>query len=118
MIRVDPARTEQRRRALQAYMRANVLADGAFVCRDFPACRASRSAFPFYEGQLSHLGRHYDLIIDGRPTRIVVVGQEYGTPHVGIDLAERRRMIERAAQAGFRGRNPHMRGTTTLGESE
>ena len=63
---------------------------------------------------MSHIGKHYDLLVDGRELRIVVVGQEYGQNLTGIDLAGRTAMIDGAANGGFRGRNKHMRGTTSI----
>ena len=62
---------------------------------------------------MSHVGRHYDLEADGRPVRIVVLGQEYGQARECVDLAGRSEMIALSAQAGFRGRNPHMKGVTS-----
>jgi hypothetical protein len=47
MIKSNPERTRERIRRLQEYMRSYVLADGAFVCRHFSECRASRAEFPF-----------------------------------------------------------------------
>lgn len=56
-------------------MAANVLNDRRFICRHFDECLAStKGRGKFHEGQLSHVGRRYDLL---RPFRIVVVGQEY-----------------------------------------
>lgn len=70
-------------------------------------------------------GAHYDLHLDGRPLRVVVVGQEYGAPRPGIDpsrisMAERYQKVhdgsglERRyyADGTHSARNPHMRGTT------
>jgi hypothetical protein len=81
------------------------------------------------EGIMSHVGRHFDLTIGGRPLRIVVVGQESGWPKgpvkrnlgrlVSLD-ARHHAVYEISGQArryyaepGHSGRNPHMRGTTS-----
>jgi len=115
IIRSFPERTRRRAEEVSTYLRAHVLRDGAFVCPHHAACRASAESAGqnFYEGQLHHIGPHYDLEVDGRPTRIVIVGQEYGTAERRVGLAERSRMVEAWAQLEFRRRNPHMQGTTT-----
>jgi hypothetical protein len=124
----DPEQTDRRIRDLRSYMEANVLGPGGFCCPHADLCRSSiRSGDRFYEGILSHVGRHFDLSIDDRPLRVVVVGQEPGhkaspdfkPEHISLD--ERYRAVhDRAgigrryyAQASHRGRNPHMRGTTS-----
>ncbi len=61
------------------------------------------------------------LLLDGRPLRIVVVGEEYGHDPSLVDCDARYRMIvvdsgqkERfKAEDGHESRNPHMRGTTS-----
>jgi hypothetical protein len=115
---------------LHSYMDANVLRPPRrFCCPNFRECRISvRSGDHFREGVMSHIGRHYDLLLDDRPLRMVVVGQEAGWPKVPgrlqgrkITLEERyqtvhdRAGLERRyyAEGGHLGRNPHMRGTTS-----
>jgi len=126
-LRADPEATARRRDALKAYMDEHVLGPGGFCCASYAACRGStRDDDRFFEGQLSHLGHHYDLSLDGRPLRVVVVGQENGAPPEGVDgscisMDRRYRQIhdgsglERRyyAGGGYRARNPHMRGTTS-----
>lgn len=116
MIISFPERTKARIEQLSAYVAREVLSgDGSFVCRHYQECRNSCRELCFYEGQLHHVGRHYDLEVDGKPTRIVFVGQEYGHPPSRVNLEERHEMIaEDSRSNGFRGRNPHMKGTTTL----
>lgn len=113
LIRSDPVRTAGRIRELEAYVRRRLLADGEFICRHFQQCQASRPAF-FYEGQMSHVGRHYDLTVDGRELRVVVVGQEYGQRSTLVDLKARTAMINGSAEVRFGKRNPHMAGTTSI----
>ena len=109
----SPDRTLERTAQLSQYLRAEVLNE-RFLCRSYDVCRASCSDRVFYEGQLPHVGQHYDLQVDGKPTRIVVVGQEYGHGPALVRLEGRAAMIRDAAAKGFRGRNPHMKGTTTI----
>ncbi len=114
MIRSFPERTRERIRLLEEYVRAELLwADGSFVCGSFTECRASREGFPFHKGQMNHVGRHYDLEVDGRAMRMAVLGQEYGQARDCVDLAGRSEMLVDSARAGFRGRNPHMKGVTS-----
>jgi hypothetical protein len=123
----DTAATAQRIEALSHYTDEHVLGPGGFCCASFAACRDStRADDRFFEGQLSHVGHHYDLHRDGRPLRVVVVGQEYGAPRGGndpscISMSERYRKVHNGsglerryyADGTHRARNPHMRGTTS-----
>jgi hypothetical protein len=111
VIKTFPDRTQARIGGLEAYFSEQVLGDGHFHCRHYLECNASSNIF--HEGQLPHVGKNYDLEIEGRPTRIVFVGQEYGSAHTLVDLAQRSSMIENSASAGFGGRNLHMKGTTS-----
>ena len=71
MIRSDPEKTKDRVRKLEEYVREHLIsARREFICSDHQACQQSRSAFPFHAGQMSHVGRHYDLEVDGRSMRI------------------------------------------------
>src|SRR5208282_6002087 len=64
---------------------------------------------------LEHVGSHYDLEIDGKPMRIVIVGQEYGHPPPRVDLKGRRAMVlDTGDKVRWHDRDPHMKGTTTL----
>lgn len=119
-----PASTEERRQKLEEYMADKVLADG-FLCRHYGECKdshaKSRHAGDFFEGQLHHLGRFYDLLSDDLPLRVVVVGQEYGEGPSKV-RAEKRYNMVMASGLDFRfkaapplqARNPHMRGTTNV----
>ena len=111
--------SEDRRWALEQYLTANVLA-AEFICSHYHKCRSSDAA-TFYEGQLHHVGRFYDLLFEGLPFRIVIVGQEYGHAPARVDSHARHDMIMRSglhyrfkAGAGYGARNPHMRGTTNV----
>ena len=73
----DPAATCRRVEALDRYMADAVMDDSRFRCSDYAACRDSHRG-KFFEGQSHHVGRHYDLALNGGPFRIAVVGQEYG----------------------------------------
>lgn len=113
LIQSDPEKTASRIRQLDQYIRHNLLADGEFTCKHYKACRTSGPDF-FYEGQMSHVGEHYDLTVNGRELRIVVVGQEYGQAYRLVDLKARTAMIDGSAKKGFAKRNPHMAGTTSI----
>ena len=121
-VRSDVQATQTRIGQLRRYMRRHVLKGKEFVCSSWRECEGSiHAGCTFKEGQLSHVGKHYDLTMAGRPLRIVVVGQEVGAaggPHV--TLAQRHRNIHHGSglEKRFDGdgvherRNPHMRGTT------
>jgi hypothetical protein len=107
---------------LSTYLRLHVVDGESFVCRYAKDCKASSKAKHFYEGQAHHVGRHYDLTCQGRPSRIVVCGQENGGEAQHQSMDDRYRSIavgsgEKSrftATPGFRTRNPHMKGTTSL----
>jgi len=122
ILRADKAATAQRLRALRDYMDANVLGPQGFCCASFAACRDSLGEGDrFFEGQLSHVGCHFDLFRDGRPLRVVVVGQEDGGTRTCVSLKERYEQIHNRSGLARRyytdsehsHRNPHMRGTTS-----
>jgi len=118
-IGCDRQTTEERRRALEQYLAANVLA-AEFICPHYRECSSSHTEM-FYEGQLHHVGRFYDLLFDGLPLRVLIVGQEYGHAPSRVDSQARYDRIVRSglvrrfkAGPGHKARNPHMRGTTNV----
>lgn len=113
LIESNTARTVRRIRKLEEYVRRNLLDGDRFICKHHRDCRASAPPY-FYEGQMSHVGKHYDLVVGDQERRIVVVGQEYGQAYARVDLKSRTSMINGSASERFRGRNPHMRGTTSI----
>ena len=118
-IACDRKKTEARLWNLERYFDANAWGADA-ECESYRSCKASHSG-RFFEGQLHHIGRFYDLAVDGVPLRIVVVGQEYGHCPARVGLEARHERIMRAgnergfkAEPGLKARNPHMRGTTSV----
>jgi hypothetical protein len=128
---VDLAATRRRISRLRRYVQGHLLTeDREFICPHLPECAASvRAGDAFREGTMSHLGRRFDVLRDGRPLRVVVVGQESGwargagsrARNSRVSLAERYATVvedtglARAdyAHDGLGPRNPHMRGTTS-----
>jgi hypothetical protein len=128
VIEVDVAGTERRIRALRRYVNSRLLsADDTFICPHRDACRGSiATSDVFREGTMSHVGHRFDLQRDGRPLRVVVVGQESGWGEGSadwhpVDLDARYRTVHDVTglqrsyymTGGRKGRNPHMRGTTS-----
>jgi len=106
--------TRMRQARLRAYFGAHVLNGHGFVCRHSAVCASScRAGVTFYPVQLPHVGSHYDLLRDGRPFRVVMVGQEAGHGDA-VDLAQRRALIRARIDDTFSARNAHMAGTTSL----
>ena len=104
--------------AVEQYLTDNVLGDD-FICSHYNSCKSSH-ADTFYEGQLHHIGKYYGVPVNGSPLRVVVVGQEYGHPPARVDCQARSQMFKYsaldcrfAAGQGYKGRNPHMKGTTS-----
>ena len=118
----DERGAQERLGRLQTYLQSNVLANKDFICSSWGGCETSIApGCTFKEGQLSHIGKHYDLTREGRPVRIVVVGQEVGAKgKARTTMAERyanvhdgsgmkKRFVSDGAHPS---RNPHMKGTT------
>jgi uracil-DNA glycosylase len=129
-IDVDLPSTRRRIAALERYVSDRLLHDDRFTCGHFDDCRLSCDPDRiFREGGMSHVGGRFDLRIDGRPLRVVVVGQESGwikdteSNQTGrrVTLAQRRADIAEGsglncryyAHDGYPAGNPHMRGTTS-----
>ncbi len=118
-ITCNQQKTAERRQALEAYLTANVLG-AEFTCRHYEACRSSHAG-TFYEGQLHHVGRFYDVVSGGVPFRVVVVGQEYGEGPARVSCEARYHVVMGTglgqrfkAGDGYTARNPHMKGTTSV----
>ncbi|MFG3601063.1 hypothetical protein [Micromonospora chersina] len=118
----DTVATARRIGELDQYMAQHVLsASGEFVCRMLGGCResvlgrggASRPEAAFTAGQLSHVGHHYDLVVDGVPSRTLVIAMETGRAREGVTLKERHAEVMKSASLTFTARNPHMRGVTS-----
>lgn len=76
---VDRESNRQRIHELRRYMSRNVMRDKNFVCASWTQCEGSIGRnCSFKEGQLSHVGNHYDLSRQATGLRVVVVGQEVG----------------------------------------
>ncbi|HSH59275.1 MAG TPA: hypothetical protein VK988_06465 [Acidimicrobiales bacterium] len=118
----DTAKTSDRFDQLRRYMDRHVFGERGFVCRYAEQC--SRSALhdrwgrprddrSFTPGQLSHIGRHYDLAEGGRSLRTLVIAMETGGSDGKISLEKRRGQLEASAAKPYSARNPHMRGTVS-----
>jgi hypothetical protein len=129
-IEVDLRATRNRINRLHHYVTSTLLDQDGFICPALEHCRNSRKpGDAFREGTMSHVGKRFDLHLNGRPLRIAVVGQESGWPkdsklqHLArqVTMEDRYRQIHDAngltrryyTEPGHLGRNPHMRGTTS-----
>lgn len=112
---VNMISTTHRKNLLEAYFRQNVLCGQDFICPDYDECRNSHNGI-FYEGQLHHVGNHYDISLFDKPFRVVVVGQEYGHGPACVSMEDRSKMVleQTGIFKSFSSRNPHMRGTTSV----
>src|SRR5258707_59150 len=116
-ISSDPEETRRRLNCLESYFSSNVLSGDQFVCSSVAKCKSSHLG-NFFEGQLHHIGQHYDLRRGGTPLRIVVVGQEYGHEPPHVTLSARHNMVAIGSgvnsrftrTVGKETRNPHMKG--------
>ncbi len=112
---VDVSKTVQRKIGLDKYFNLDVLAGDKFICPFYKKCRESHKG-NFFEGQLHHVGNHYDISISGNPFRVMVVGQVYGHGPSCVSMEQRSQMVveQTGLQKVFSNRNPHMRGTTSV----
>lgn len=114
VITVDKTATRRRWEALRAYCDANVTDGRSFVCSSEARCRSSlRPNVTFHPGQLSYVGSHYDLSVDGTPLRVLIVAMDTGRPDELVTLDRRRSQVAARIPETFSQRNAHMRGTTT-----
>lgn len=118
-----PHLTAARHAALAAYYQQHLLGEESFLCRHCVACKASytNKEGRYTEGQLNAPGTHYDLTADGKPLRIVVVGQESGSGVAHLDMGDRRAAIAKTAaeqrfvaEPGHPARTQHMKGITNV----
>jgi hypothetical protein len=114
-ININQYSTANRIQLLNEYYSQNVLDSSNFVCRHSEECHRSHQGI-FYEGQLHHIGKNYDISISGQAFRVMVVGQEYGHGPSHVSMEDRSIMVldQTGIQKNFTNRNPHMRGTTSL----
>ncbi|MFH1634873.1 MAG: hypothetical protein ABIG63_12830 [Chloroflexota bacterium] len=121
MITCDLNQSKRRQHRLKAYLTANVLSNNQFLCANFRECKSSHLG-TFYEGQLHHVGDYYDLSMNGKPLRVVVVGMSYGHKPAKVTMEKRRHkvLVETGLEKEFKAgnvlppRNFHMKGTTNL----
>ncbi|MFG2052843.1 hypothetical protein ACGFI9_02330 [Micromonospora sp. NPDC048930] len=119
----DTVATTRRVDQLRQYMTEHVLGpSGACVCRKLGSCRravlldglgAPRPGVGYAAGQLSHVGRHYDLELGGVPSRILVIAMETARLREGVTLEQRYAEVMESARLPFTRRNPHMKGVAS-----
>jgi hypothetical protein len=116
VLTYDQAESTRRQVELTAYMDRHVLRPDGFCCSSAARCLESALAqnepIDFGAGQLSHLGKFYDIEEDSVPLRILVIAMETGRPDNGITLPMRRQQVLACAALAPRSRNPHMIGVT------
>ena len=114
-LKVELGSSARRKMDLKEYFYEQVIYEDRFVCPLSAQCKASHKDI-FYEGQLHHVGNHYDISIFDKPFRVMVVGQEYGHGPSHVSMEDRSKMVleQTGFQKSFSRRNPHMRGTTSV----
>jgi hypothetical protein len=116
ILKCDLVASKRRQVESTEYMDRHVLGPAGFCCTSATRCRESamarRELVDFAAGQLSHLGRFYDMEVDGVPLRILVIAMETGRTDTGITLPMRRQQVLESAAEAPRDRNPHMIGVT------
>src|SRR5258708_7008880 len=108
VLACDLGASMRRQEKLTAYMERHVLGPTGFCCSSANQCRASAMAqtepIDFAAGQLSHLGRFYDMEVDGVPLRILVIAMETGRTDIEVTLPMRRQQILESAALAPRDR--------------
>jgi len=100
---------------IKRYMKRNVLNNNKFICCHYRECKKSYSG-DFFEGQSYHIGKFYDVKINKKPFRIMVVGQELGRRKRKLTIDDRYMKMLSPEEEGwvFDERNSHMKGTTSV----
>ena len=84
------------------------------VCHSRDMCRTSAMKRPdtsFHEGQGQMVGPYFDLAVDEKPLRVLVIPMEFGSDESGISFTDRTSNVaDMASQKQFQQLNPHMRG--------
>lgn len=104
------------RASLENYYRQHVLREDHFLCPFAQPCKTSVPGMDFYEGQLSHVGRRYELKVENRPLRILVIAMSYGSGPAQVSMDARSAMIAADGRHEFHlvpsgARTKHMQGT-------
>lgn len=109
----DLNRTILRRRDMQAYFDRSVDNGVELVCIFGNRCRSSVGGLSLAEGQLSHVGDHYDIRHDGSPIRVLIVPMQTGRDDQHVTIAQRAAQVETGKPISARPmpRTPHMDGT-------
>lgn len=112
--------TRARIAVLQAYYAESLGSACRPLCVNYSACKSSfRRIWPhgeFHYGQLPHIGSHYDLVRNGRPFRVAIIGPEIGAEqNWGTTLRELRDSgVKWGKGTRYSDRNTHMKGTTSI----
>jgi hypothetical protein len=119
-IKALPSLTRARLSVLQAYYGECIGNDRHRLCPNYRTCHSSFRAKwadgEFHYGQLPHIGSHYDLVRNGRPFRVAIIGPEIGAEqNWGRTLRELRDSSVRWGKGTrYPARNTHMKGTTSI----
>jgi hypothetical protein len=113
-ISADELATKARIEKLKCYMDTEIFNDGTFLCSCYKDCKNSHNSL-LYKGPLRHLGKKYDLTINGKSIRIMVVGQELGHREKFIAFNENcDAKMEREKVRQYNQRSDRMKGTTDV----
>ena len=113
-ISANETNTKKRFKLISTYLEKNVCKDNKFICPNKTKCRKSHQGI-FGKAQFHHIGKKYDLKMNDKELRIVIVGQEFGCEDNFITLeGNYKGKMENGEELEYKGRNPHMRGTTNV----
>jgi hypothetical protein len=95
-------------------MDTEIFNDSTFLCSCYKDCKSSHNSL-LYKGPLRHLGKKYDLTINGKSIRIMVVSQELSHREKFIAFNENcDAKMEREKVRQYNQRNDRMKGTTDV----
>lgn len=94
MIDIDGNKisTFQRKNLPEYFFRQNEISGQDYSCPHYDNCRNSHNGI-FYEGQLHHVGNHYDISLFDQPFRRMVVRQDYGHGLACVSMEDRGKMV-------------------------
>jgi hypothetical protein len=110
----DELATKERLKKLERYVDTKIFRGDTFLCSCYEDCKISHNSL-LYKGPLYHLGKKYDLTINGKSVRIMIVGQEFGHHKNFIAFNEYYdKKMEREKIRQYNQRNNRMKGTTDV----
>ena len=113
IISANETSTKKRIKLISTYFENNGCKNNKFICPNKTICKKSHQEI-FGKAQFHHIGKKYDLKINDKEIRIVIVGQEFGRKENFITLESNYLEKMECGEDEYKERNQHMKGTTNV----